>query len=121
LRRKSKHQEITIINAIKTKSRAMPESTYTHNGKAPAAIRGCPARALPPFLRPFVAEYPQAGQPLAKSFSCPEKPQAGQRTDAKNLPQRGQAGSSRSTSVPQLSQKNRGDFMGSGPEGVGLI
>jgi hypothetical protein len=45
---------------------------------------------------------------LAKAFSSPVKPQEGQRIDAKNLPQWGQALVSRSTSLPQLSQKKRG-------------
>jgi hypothetical protein len=105
-----------MISAVRAKSRAAAEIIYTHSGKAAAASRGFACcRPLCLALRACGEEYPQEGQPPAKSFSWPEKPQTGQRTDAKNLPQWGQAGSSRSTSVPQLSQKNRGDFMGSGP------
>ena len=56
-------------------------------------------------------EYPQIGQPWEKYFSSPEKPQAGQRILAKNLPQPGQTFLSRLTSVLQLSQKKRGFFI----------
>jgi hypothetical protein len=41
-------------------------------------------------------------------LSSPEKPQAGQRTDAKKRPQNGQVFSLSPTSRPQLSQKKRG-------------
>jgi hypothetical protein len=54
------------------------------------------------------AEYPQTGQPPLKRFSAPVKPQAGQRTEAKNLPQWGHLSALRGTSSPQFSQKNRG-------------
>jgi hypothetical protein len=53
-------------------------------------------------------EYPQTGQPPLKRYSAPAKPQAGQRTEAKNLPHRGHFAALRGTSSPQFSQKKRG-------------
>jgi hypothetical protein len=45
---------------------------------------------------------------LRNSTCSPQKPQRGQRIDAKNLPHRGHLFASAETSVPQPSQKKRG-------------
>jgi hypothetical protein len=52
---------------------------------------------------------------VANILSSPVKPQAGQRTDEKNLPQLGQVLAPLATSVSQLSQKKRGVFLNAVP------
>lgn len=83
---------------------------YTHIGSASgAAFFFLP----PPPLRsaPEGTLYPQAGQPWSNSVSSPVKPQEGQRTERKVLPQRGQSFARRGTSAPQFSQKKEGLLM----------
>jgi hypothetical protein len=76
---------------------------YTHKGRGEGVTFFSVGRAMG-----FSAEEPQEGQPPAKALSDPAKPHAGQRTEEKNLPHLGHDLASRSTSVSQLSQKNRG-------------
>ena len=82
-------------------------SKYTQKGKAPAAFMVFGRLAAE---GDFPAEYPQTGQPSLKRAASPIKPQAGQLTDAKYLPHFGQFFASLGTSIPQVSQKKRGDF-----------
>jgi hypothetical protein len=96
-------------------SRKKKVRIYTQRGRAPAAIRRedffWGKNCFPAGEDWFPGEeYPQTGQPPLKSPSAPVNPQAGQRTEAKYRPQRGQLLVSRLTSAPQFSQKNRGDL-----------
>jgi hypothetical protein len=81
--------------------KAQMERMYTHRGRGCAGIFFSGGRlSVCSGGRTAAggAEYPHEGQPPEKAFSSPVKPQEGQRTDAKNLPQCGQALVSRSTS-----------------------